>query len=129
MTTPPNEDTHTESQPALPVAPPKVQQNLAQMETWFAALAILNTVFALVTIVFGISNLRLPFAVFSILAGAAFIGNHGLTRRGRLGYIYSLGGSLILLIGFPIYTIIGIFFIRQLLKAEVKAAFAGEKQV
>jgi hypothetical protein len=125
----PIEDTHTGDQPALPVVPPQVQQNLTQMETWFAALAILNTVFALVTIVFGISNLRLPFAVFSVLAGAAFIGNHGVTRRGRLGYIYSLSGSLLLLVGFPIYTIIGIFFIRRLLKAEIKAAFSNVKQV
>lgn len=106
-----------------PPATPEVEHSLKSMEFYFALLGILGTIVALGFLVLGISQFRFLFILFCILSAAGFTGRRGIERRDRQGYYYALAGSLLFLIGIPLYTVPGLLILRTLLKGDIMVAF------
>ncbi|MCC6147894.1 MAG: HEAT repeat domain-containing protein [Anaerolineaceae bacterium] len=109
--------------PARTPNSPEVEKKLIRMDFAFGLLGGTATLLALGVLFLGIAAFRLPFILLAIVATAAFIGNRGMERRDRKGYLLAVAGSLFLLPGVPLFTIPGLVFLFHLLRPEFTQAF------
>ena len=110
------------------MTPEKVTKNIKQMRSIFAFLGVVMGISALLNL-FGEDGYFLTAVIagtFSFVFWMAFV---NLGKRNKKGYTFAQVGSIILLLGFPVFTIFGIMYLNKLSKPEMKAALSDEAPV
>ena len=103
-----------------------VQKTLGWMQVVFELLGMLITLAALVLVVIGIEDKKPLFMLLCALGGICFLAGSGIRLRNRRGYVAALCGTLALLMGVPLLTMVGAFFLLRLLQPQMRAAFGWQ---
>ncbi len=103
--------------------PSALQQTLGWIQAFFEFLGMLVTIAGLVLVVTGIEDKKPMFILLCVLGGICFLAGRGIQQRNRSGYFSALCGTVVLLAGFPLLTLPGIFILLKLIRREVRTEF------
>ena len=106
------------------MTPEQVNKNIKQMRQIFAFLGVIMGLSALLNL-FSEEGYFLTAVITAGLSAAFWIAFVNLGKRNQKGHTFAQIGSVLMLFGFPIFTIFGIIYLVKLSKPEMKVALSG----